>query len=264
MSDMPPTAVVKKKKVRKPLGPHASVFVNGLFKQNPLFFMLLGMCPALATTTSLESAFGMGLLFFLVLVCSNVLISLLRKVIPEAIRIPCYIVIIATFVTVVKLLANAFLYELYQTLGVFISLIVVNCIILGRAEAFASHNSVLDSLLDGLGMGLGYWMALLIMAFFRELIGTGGFTVGAIFPFLTGGEAKTWAPFDAVKLPIFTQPVGAFVVLASILGVIAAFKNYRGGLRRARELQERLAAIARKKAEAGLAAPKLAEREAVK
>ena len=126
--------------------------------------MVLGTCPALATTTSIEGAIGMGILFSIVLICSSVIISSLRKVIPDEIRTPAYIVVIATFVTIVKMLANAFLPELYATLGVFISLIVVNCIVLGRAEAFASKNTVIDSLLDACGMGIGYTLALLIMA----------------------------------------------------------------------------------------------------
>ena len=147
---------------------------KGIIKENPLFVLLLGTCPSLATTTSLEGAIGMGFLFTFVLIGSNVVISLLRKIIPSQIKIPCYIVIIATFVTIVKMLSEAFLPELYSTLGVFISLIVVNCIVLGRAEAFASKNGVGASLLDGIGMGIGYTLALVIMALVREILGTGG------------------------------------------------------------------------------------------
>ena len=159
-------------------------FLKGLIAENPLFVSILGTCPALATTKSIEAALGMGLLFTVVLICSNILVSLLRKLISEEIRTPAYIVIIATFVTMVKMMTNAFLPELYSTLGVFISLIVVNCIVLGRAEAYASKNNVFDSLIDALGMGIGYTIALLIMAFFREVLGSGMITFGTIFTFI--------------------------------------------------------------------------------
>lgn len=197
-------------------------FLNGLFIENPLFVLLLGTCPSLATTTSIESAIGMGILFIIVLVCSNVLISLCRKIIPDEIHIPCYIVIIATFVTAVKLLTEAFLPELYSTLGVFISLIVVNCIVLGRAEAFASKHNVLESFLDGVGMGLGYTMALIIIAFFREFLGTGGFTFGKVFTFIPLIE---FLPLKDYAIRFFVLPGGAFLVLGIILAVIAGYKN---------------------------------------
>ncbi len=196
--------------------------LNGLFIENPLFVLLLGTCPSLATTTSIESAIGMGILFIIVLVCSNVLISLCRKIIPDEIHIPCYIVIIATFVTAVKLLTEAFLPELYSTLGVFISLIVVNCIVLGRAEAFASKHNVLESFLDGVGMGLGYTMALIIIAFFREFLGTGGFTFGKVFTFIPLIE---FLPLKDYAIRFFVLPGGAFLVLGIILAVIAGYKN---------------------------------------
>ena len=141
----------------------AKNFVKGIIVENPVLVGLLGCCPTLATTTSIESAIGMSILFLLVLIGSNVLISLLRKIIPAEVKIPAYIVIIATFVTIVKMLCEAFLPQLYSSLGVFISLIVVNCIILGRAEAYASKNGPLSSLVDALGMSVGFAMALLIM-----------------------------------------------------------------------------------------------------
>lgn len=216
---------------------------NGIFVENPLFVMLLGTCPALATTTSIEGAIGMGLLFTIVLVCSNVLISLCRKIIPDEIHIPCYIVIIATFVTMVKLLSEAFLPELYSTLGVFISLIVVNCIVLGRAEAFACKHSVLDSLLDGIGMGIGYTLALFIIAFFREFLGTGGFTIGAIFTFI---PQASWLPLEDYAISFFTFPSGGFLVLGIILAVIAAYKNaktaYQKSIQKAEKEKAKLAA----------------------
>ena len=198
-------------------------FLKGLFIENPLFISVLGTCPALATTKSIEAAIGMGILFTIVLLCSNVLISLIRKLIPEEIRTPSYIVVIATFVTVVKMLSNAFLPELYSTLGVFISLIVVNCIVLGRAEAYASKNTVFDSFIDGLGMGVGYTMAIVIMAFFRELLGTGGFAFGNIFTFIPYFKLQI-IPVG-YEISLFTTPVGAFIVFGLILAVMAFYKN---------------------------------------
>lgn len=148
-------------------------FSKGLIKENPVLRLVLVTCPTLATTTSLESAIGMGLSAAIVLVCSNIVISALRKVIPQKVRIPCYIVVIAGFVTVVQMLVKAFLPALDQQLGVYLPLIVVNCIILGRAEAFAGKNGVAASALDGLGMGVGFTAALVIMGGVRELLGAG-------------------------------------------------------------------------------------------
>ncbi len=148
-------------------------FSKGLIKENPVLRLVLGTCPTLATTTSLESAIGMGLSAAIVLVCSNIVISALRKVIPQKVRIPCYIVVIAGFVTVVQMLVKAFLPALDQQLGVYLPLIVVNCIILGRAEAFAGKNGVAASALDGLGMGIGFTAALVLMGGVRELLGAG-------------------------------------------------------------------------------------------
>lgn len=148
-------------------------FSKGLIKENPVLRLVLGTCPTLATTTSLESAIGMGLSAAIVLVCSNIVISALRKVIPQKVRIPCYIVVIAGFVTIVQMLVKAFLPALDQQLGVYLPLIVVNCIILGRAEAFAGKNGVVASALDGLGMGVGFTAALVIMGGVRELLGAG-------------------------------------------------------------------------------------------
>lgn len=148
-------------------------FSKGLIKENPVLRLVLGTCPTLATTTSLESAIGMGLSAAIVLVCSNIVISALRKVIPQKVRIPCYIVVIAGFVTVVQMLVKAFMPALDQQLGVYLPLIVVNCIILGRAEAFAGKNGVAASALDGLGMGVGFTAALVLMGGVRELLGAG-------------------------------------------------------------------------------------------
>ena len=233
-------------------------FLKGLFIENPLFISVLGTCPALATTKSIEAAIGMGILFTIVLLCSNILVSLLRKLISEEIRTQAYIVIIATFVTLVKMFANAFLPELYSTLGVFISLIVVNCIVLGRAEAYASKNTVFDSFIDGLGMGVGYTMALVIMAFFREFLGTGGFAFGNIFTFIP--YFKLLILPKGYEISLFTTPVGAFIVFGLILAVMAFYKNRKAEYKAflARKEKAKKAEEAKAKA-AALAAAKQAE-----
>lgn len=202
----------------------AKNFVKGIIVENPVLVGLLGCCPTLATTTSIESAIGMSILFLLVLIGSNVLISLLRNIIPAEVKIPAYIVIIATFVTIVKMLCEAFLPELYSTLGVFISLIVVNCIILGRAEAYASKNGPLSSLVDALGMSVGFAMALLIMAVIREFIGTGGFSFGKIFTFI---PEVAWTPLATYKIDMFVQSPGGFLTLGCVLAVIQYHKNHK-------------------------------------
>ena len=226
-------------------------FLKGIVIENPLFVSILGTCPALATTKTLEAALGMGILFTIVLVCSNMLVSLLRKLIPEEIRTPAYIVIIATFVTIVKMLTNAFLPELYSSLGVFISLIVVNCIVLGRAEAYASKNKVFDSLIDALCMGVGYTLALLSMAFFRELLGTGGFTIGQIFTFIP--KAKLTIIPAPYTISLFSNPVGAFIVFGLILAVLAFIKNRKDEYKAYLVKQEKI-----KKQQEALAAAKQA------
>ena len=204
-------------------------FLKGILVENPLLVSILGTCPALATTKTIEAALGMGLLFTIVLICSNILVSLLRKLIPEEIRTPAYIVIIATFVTIVKMLTNAFLPALYSTLGVFISLIVVNCIVLGRAEAYASKNNVFDSLIDALGMGVGYTLAIMLMALFREVIGTGAFSFGAIFTFIPYFKLRI-IPVG-YEISLLQNPVGAFIVFALILATIAFIKNRKAELK---------------------------------
>ena len=160
-----------------------SVLWNGVLKENPVLVLLLGTCPTLATTTTVDGAVGMGLAALAVLVCSNVFISLLRNLIPETMRIPCYIVIIAGFVTIVKLLIQAFLPDLYEALGVYLDLITVNCIILGRAEMFANKNPIVKSALDGIGMGLGFTLALFAMSTIREVFGAASFA-GIAIPFM--------------------------------------------------------------------------------
>ena len=193
-------------------------FEEGLLSQNPVLVQLLGMCSTMAITTSLFNGIGMGLSVTIILICSNVLISALRKVIPNEIRIAAYVVIIAGFVTIVDLLLQAFLPDLASSLGVFIPLIVVNCIILGRAEAFASKNGVLVSALDGLFQGIGYTMALVIMCVVRELLGSGTFGGGV----LNGGEGIVILP-EAYPAMYMIMPVGGFLTLGF---VIAFFQWY--------------------------------------
>ena len=228
-------------------------FLKGILTENPLFVSILGTCPALETTKTLEAALGMGLLFTIVLICSNMLVSLLRKIIPEEIRTPAYIVIIATFVTMVKMFTNAFLPELYSTLGVFISLIVVNCIVLGRAEAYASKNGVFDSLIDALGMGIGYTLAIMLMALFRELLGTGAFSFGAIFTFIPYFKLRI-IPVG-YEISVFQNPAGAFIVFALILAIMAFIKNRKAELKANLAKQEK----AKKLAEAQALAAKQAQ-----
>ena len=187
-------------------------FVEGLLTKNPVTVQLLGMCSTLAITTSLFNGIGMGLAVTIILTCSNILISALRKVIPSQIRIAAYIVIIAGFVTIVDLAIQAFLPDLSSSLGVFIPLIVVNCIILGRAEAFASKNGVLASAIDGICQGIGYTVALIIVCVIRELLGSGTFGGGL----LNNGEGIRLIPAQFPAMQI-VMPVGGFLVLGFVL-----------------------------------------------
>lgn len=196
-----------------------SVFLNGLIYENPTFVQLLGMCPTLAVTTTLANGFGMGLSATAVLIMSNILISLLRKIIPDKVRIAAYIVIIATFVTIVQMVLQAYLPELYGSLGLFIPLIVVNCIILARAEAFASKNSVFRSAVDGLGMGLGFTAALSIISAVREILGQGTILGHTLY----GGAVK--------PISIISMPPGGFITLGILIAIInfIAAKARKGG-----------------------------------
>ena len=187
---------------------YKGIFLNGIFNENPIFRIVLGMCPTIAITTSLTNAFGMGAAATFVLVCSNAIIALLRGFIPDKVRIPCFIVVIAMFVTIVQLALKAFLPALDESLGIFIPLIVVNCIILGRAEAFASKNSVRASVLDGIGMGAGFTIALLMISFVRELVGNGTLMGVPVF-----GEGYPPAL-------MFILAPGGFLVLGLLLALI--------------------------------------------
>lgn len=187
---------------------YMKIFKNGLIDENPTFVQLLGMCPTLAVTTSAINGVGMGFATTVVLLGSNLAISSLRKVIPDKIRIPAFVVIIATFVTIIDMFMHAYAYELYKALGLFIPLIVVNCLILGRAEAYSSKNAVLPSAVDGIGMGLGFTLALALLGSVREILGA-----GSIFGFHLFGE--TFKP-----ALIMILPPGAFIVLGLLIAGI--------------------------------------------
>lgn len=200
-------------------------FKAGLIKDNPVFSLFLGICSTLAITTTVNNAIGMGVSVIIVLIMSNVIISCVRKITLDEIRIPVYIVIIATLVKIIQMLIQAYAPSLNTSLGVFIPLIVVNCIILGRAEAFASKNGILDSALDGLGMGLGYTLAVLSMSFIRELISTGGIKV--VNPF---NEAQVWLNLHIIPenftISIFGSSVGAFITFAVLAAAVGAYKQH--------------------------------------
>lgn len=184
------------------------VFVNGIVQENPIFRLVLGLCPTIAVTTSLMNAAGMGAAATFVLICSNMLISALRNFIPDKVRIPCFIVIIAMFVTVVQMIMQAFVPALYSALGIFIPLIVVNCIILARAESFASKNGIVASAVDGVGMGIGFTIALMMIAFFRELIGS-----GQLFGVSVLGD-------EYPQVLLFILAPGGFLVLGVLMAVV--------------------------------------------
>ena len=201
-------------------------FKEGLLDNNPVLVQLLGMCPVLATTTSVSNGIGMGLAATAVLICSNLFISLLRKFIPKQVRIAAYIVIISGFVTAVELLMRAYFYDLYQSLGLFIPLIVVNCIILARAEAFASKNKPLPSIIDGVAMGLGFTFALVLLAFVRELLGA-----GKIFGWAIPG-------YSEVPMVIFVLPAGAFISLGLVIAAVQKIRNTVADRARLKEIEE--------------------------
>ncbi len=188
------------------------VLINGIIKENPTFVLLLGMCPTLGTTSSAINGMSMGLATMFVLICSNVVIALIKNLIPDMVRIPAFIVVIASFVTALQMCMQAFVPEIYATLGLFIPLIVVNCIILGRAEAFASKNGVVSSFFDGVGMGLGFTLALTLLGAVRELLGT-----GKIFGF------EVW--IEDFGMLMFVLPPGAFIVLGYLIALVNKIKK---------------------------------------
>lgn len=194
-------------------------FIKGIIKENPVLVLVLGTCPTLAVTTSVFNAFGMGIAATVVLLCSNIAISALRNIIPDKVRIPSYIVLIAGFVTIIEMLMHAFVPNLYEALGVFLSLIVVNCIILGRAEMYASKNKVVDSAIDALGMGVGFTLALFLMASIREIFGSGSW-FGIAIPWLSDNP-----------IMIFSVPAGGFFVFGCLIALVNKIMKKRGAKR---------------------------------
>src|SRR5690554_5922432 len=200
------------RKEKTTMNKNLKVLVNGIIKENPIFVLLLGMCPTLATTSSAINGMSMGLATMFVLICSNAVISLLKNVIPDMVRIPAFIVVIATFVTIIEMMMNAYVPALADSLGIFIPLIVVNCIVLGRAESFASRNSVLSSIFDGVGIGFGFTLALTLLGASRELLGTGKIFSFSLYPEQYGSLLFVLAP-------------GAFIVLGYLIGIFNKFQN---------------------------------------
>ncbi|WP_314749209.1 electron transport complex subunit E [Tannerella forsythia] len=191
---------------------YLKIIKNGIIAENPTFVLLLGMCPTLATTSSAVNGMSMGLATTFVLICSNIVISAIKKLIPDEVRIPAYIVVIASFVTILQMCMQAFLPDLYKSLGLFIPLIVVNCIVLGRAESFASKNGILSSGFDGIGIGLGFTIALTLLGICRELLGTGKIFALSVFPEQYGALLFVLAP-------------GAFIALVYLIALVNRFKK---------------------------------------
>ncbi|MCD8210414.1 MAG: electron transport complex subunit E [Prevotella sp.] len=191
---------------------YIKILTNGIIKENPTFVLLLGMCPTLATTTSAINGMSMGLATMFVLICSNIVISLIKNLTPDKVRIPVFIVVIASFVTILQMIMQAFFPEINETLGLFIPLIVVNCIILGRAEAFACSHGPVQSLFDGLGMGIGFTLALTLLGIVREVLGAGSIFGFQLLP-------------EVLNMLLFVLPPGAFITLGYLIAIVNRFKK---------------------------------------
>ncbi len=194
-----------------------SIFFRDIIKNNPIFCLFLGLCPTLAVTTSVDNALGMGVSTLFVLFCSNIMISSIRNFVPKRVRIPCFIMIIATFVTIISLLMEAYFPSIHSALGIYLPLIVVNCIVLGRAESFASKNRVYFSMIDGLGIGIGFIFSLILIGLFREFLGTGKIALFGTELISTG----------AIHFRIFAEPAGALLIVGLF---IAFFRKLKEGL----------------------------------
>jgi len=204
-------------------------FLKGIFVENPVFILLLGLCPILAVTTNVENSIVMGLSVMFVLFFTNTIISIIRNIVPNQVRIPVYILIIATFVTIVELLLRAYIPNLYNTLGIYIPLIVVNCIVLGRAIGYASREKALNSLVDGLGFGMGFLLALSILGGVREILGNNTITIMDNLSRITGYKMvyQVLPKIDILPINIFRTPTGAFLSLGLIIGIFNTLKVYR-------------------------------------
>lgn len=205
------------------------IFTNGFIKENPLLVLNIGLCSSLGVTTSVFNGLGMGMGMLFVLLMSEIVISIFRKFIPSAIRLPVFIIIIAAFTTIVQLVLNAYVESLYEALGVFLPLIVVNCIIMGRVEAFASKNNVGNSILDALGMGLGYTIVLVLIAFFRELLGSG--------TLMAGTALKVELIPEAYRIGVFNSAPGGFLVFG-FLGALVQFGKYISAKKQGKKAEE--------------------------
>lgn len=205
------------------------IFTNGFIKENPLLVLNIGLCSSLGVTTSVFNGLGMGMGMLFVLLMSEIVISIFRKFIPSAIRLPVFIIIIAAFTTIVQLVLNAYVESLYEALGVFLPLIVVNCIIMGRVEAFASKNNVRNSILDALGMGLGYTIVLVLIAFFRELLGSG--------TLMAGTALKVELIPEAYRIGVFNSAPGGFLVFG-FLGALVQFGKYISAKKQGKKAEE--------------------------
>jgi len=190
-----------------------AILTAGILKENPVLVLILGTCPTLAVSTQTGNAIGMGIAATFVLICSNIVISALRNIIPDKVRIPCYIILIAGFVSIVEMVVEAYAYSLFEALGIYLPLIVVNCIVLGRAEMFANKNSVIDSALDGLGMGIGFTLALFVMASIREILGSGTWF----------GMAIPWLSENGIS--VLTLAPGGFIVFGCLIALVNKIKN---------------------------------------
>ncbi len=220
-------------------------FFKGVVRENPIFVFLLGLCPALAVTNTLETALGMGVLVIFVLTASNLVVSLIKNLIPDQIQIPAYIVVIATFVTIVGLLTEAYAFELHQALGIFIPLIVVNCLIMGRATAYASKNGPFNSIIDGVGMGVGFMLAMMLIGVSREILATGAITFGRYLP-LPFEVSLIDTDMYMFNMEVFVGPAGGFIMIGVFLAIFTAIGNYN----KRKKAQARQAWIEQKKKEA--------------
>lgn len=210
------------------------IILNGIIKENPTFVLFLGMCPVLAVSSSVYSAIGMSLCVFLVLLLSNIFVSLIRNIVPNEVRIPVYIIIIATVVSVVDMLTQAFASGIHSVLGSYLQLIVVNCIILGRAEAYASKNSVIDSIMDAIGISIGFAWAIIVVALFREIIGTGSLAMND----LSGNQIFSLQIIpEGYNISLFAQPVGAFLVLGIAVAIFTLVKDKTAAKKALKEKQ---------------------------
>jgi len=225
-----------------------ATFTKGIWKENSIFVMVLGMCPSLAVTNTFEAGLGMGILVFIILTISNFVISLIRNFVPSTVRIPSYVIIIATEVTATQMLVDAYAPELSAKLGVYLALIVVNCIILGRAEAFASKNKVVPSILDGMGTSIGFALALLIIGFIREFFGTGLIKLGYILPLGFQVDLFSSLGLEQYGIGILTQPPGGFLIIGILLAIFAASANKKKIRDAEKAKAARLAAAAAAKA----------------